>query len=177
MLGLNGLGVPPDAHAAIRCEKEMRLEAARKLKSLEKVIERAPENICAKTSIARLLGEGPVPKDLDRSLKLYEEAAQAGYDVAQFELALEYLGYGNARPDFVRGKFWLETAATRGHVAAQTELGVLLVEGRLLQRDLRRGISWLLKADEHGGAVANEMLEKMAAAISTKSGTMSNGGK
>jgi len=65
-----------------------------------------------------------------RAISLYERAAAAGYDEAQFNLGL-LLSQGRiAEPDPARALKWFEAAAAQGHVEAMAQAGQLLLRNR-----------------------------------------------
>ena len=150
------------AKPEIKCGQAMKLAAAKEAGALNKLAKNG--DACAQHFLADIYvrGEGQAKADPERALELEKQAAQSGLDIAQYGLALMYLGGGGIESNYKEAVSWLTLAANQGDVPAQTTLGELLIEGRLAEQDIHQGIKWLLRADENGGQVAKQLLETMA---------------
>ncbi|MDJ0863504.1 MAG: tetratricopeptide repeat protein [Gammaproteobacteria bacterium] len=122
---------------------------------------------CAELSLARayFLGDDKLERDADKALGLAQRSASSGLAIAQYELALMYMGGRDINADYEKVVYWLTEAANQGYIPAQTSLGRMLVDGRLVERDIQKGLRLLLEADKNGGAVAGQLLVEMADAI------------
>lgn len=106
----------------------------------------------------------------ERAISLYQRAAAAGYDEAQFNLGL-LLSQGRiAEPDSAQALEWFEAAAAQGHVEAMVQAGQLLLRNRpegSYPSAVERARSHLERAAERGhlraqlelGMLLSEMTE------------------
>lgn len=91
-----------------------------------------------------------VPKDLDKSLQFYNEAADKNHAAAQYNLGMMYLSGEGVKSDPEKAAGYLQRAAESGVVLSQINLGLLYLEGRGVKRDPRQAVVWLSKAAETG---------------------------
>lgn len=80
-----------------------------------------------------LTGDGQPEKERLRGMKIMEQAAEQGHDLAQNRLAYLYLTLGNQN----HGKYyyWTRKAAEQGNADSQRRLAAGLDEGKYLKRD------------------------------------------
>lgn len=92
--------------------------------------------------------------DFAAAFQAFSAAAEAGLDLAQYNLGILYFtGRGVAR-DPAQAFRWTEAAALQGHLAAQANLASLYLEGDGVERDAGRGVAWLVRAGRAGHAGA-----------------------
>lgn len=125
---------------------------------------------CAELSLARayFLGHEKLDRDPVIALNYAQKAANSGLDVAQYEIALMYMGGRGIKPDFDKAMHWLTEASSQNYIPAQTSLGRLLIDGRLVKRDIHKGLLLLLRADNNGSEVAKQLLTQMADSLSAQ---------
>ena len=105
-----------------------------------------------------LEGKG-VEKDTERGLSLLRKAAEAGNPVANYRVAVQYLG--GEKPDkanILPGYGYLVAAANGNLGEAQNELGLLYLSGKLGTADVPAGVAWLTNAAKGGNAQAQNNL-------------------
>lgn len=83
-----------------------------------------------------------VARDEERAIEFYGRAAEAGYPIAQFNLAMICVKRG----DQVEATTYLRDAAQRGHLRSQVQLGVRFAEGIGAEQNVVRGVAWLAVA-------------------------------
>ena len=94
-------------------------------------------------------GRGGV-QDLERAVKLFQQAAEGGLAPAQFRLGNLYdKGLGVTR-DPAQARTWYERAAAAGNTQAMHNLGVLHAEGAEGKPDYASAVRWFKEASEHG---------------------------
>ena len=84
----------------------------------------------------------------------FAAAAEAGLDLAQYNLGILYYSGQGVDQDFSLAFKWTEAAALQGHVDAQFNLGILYIEGTGVDEDLDQALSWLGRAARGGHAIA-----------------------
>jgi len=90
------------------------------------------------------------PKDLPKAFQLYIEAAEKGYDQAQFHAGNCYArGVGVGVNDKVAME-WFRKAADQGHPSAAYNAGLRLYDGRGVQMDKMAAVEMFKKAAEAG---------------------------
>ncbi|GAB4344453.1 MAG: hypothetical protein Kow006_00440 [Gammaproteobacteria bacterium] len=110
----------------------------------------------------RLRGYGPA--GYAGALRLYRQAAQAGYAPAMNNLGAMYEeGLGVAR-DLAQALSWYRRAAELGEPHAQHSFAMMLIEGRGIERDVGAGLRWLEQAARLGHASACADLGRFYAA-------------
>jgi len=144
------------------CSIAMAAEADKHYDFLRQQVEKGDH--CAELSLARIYLEGDeiLERNPEKALEFAQRAVISGLPVAQYELALMYMGGQGINADYDEVIHWLALAAKQNYVPAQTSLGRLLIEGRLVKRDLRQGFRLLLEAEKSGGVVAKQLLIEMA---------------
>jgi len=88
--------------------------------------------------------------DPEKTLKLYEQAAELGHMVSQYGLALWLIKHDNKQ----KGLYWLEKSAEQGLIYAQFMLGSLYIEGKICREDKKKALYWYEKAAEQGDSTA-----------------------
>ena len=157
--------------ASMKCGEAMRLEAKKDFAALQRLAD--DNDPCALLSLARALmyGDKGLAKDVPASLRYNRLAAEAGLDIAQYELAIELMVHGEPGKDDEEIVKWLREAAAQGSLSAKTLLGEFLITGRYVQQDIAAGLQLLVEADGEGDPVANQLLQKIAAAVKENANT------
>ncbi|WP_260294642.1 tetratricopeptide repeat protein [Sedimenticola hydrogenitrophicus] len=88
------------------------------------------------------------------AVRLYRQAAQAGYAPAQNNLAAMYEEGLGVAPDLSEAARWYRLAAGQGEAHAQHSLGEMLLAGRGIERNPAEGIEWIERAASQGHASA-----------------------
>ena len=99
--------------------------------------------------------------DFDTAFREFSIAAEAGLDLAQYNLAILYFTGQGVEQDYEQALRWTEAAAEQGHVNAQFNLGSLYLEGQGTQQDNELGIDWFKRAARSGHANAAYALAKI----------------
>ena len=107
------------------------------------------------------LGAGGLQRDLRRAAQLYEQAAQLGDIVAEYNLGVFYEHGEGVRVDRRLSASYLERAATKGHDSAQLNLGLLYQSGIDGVPDYRKAIYWLQMSAEAGNRKAHGAIGQM----------------
>lgn len=91
------------------------------------------------------------------ALREFQEAADAGLDLAQYNMAVLYFTGRGVAQDYVQALHWSVLAAEQGHVNAQFNLGALYYTGTGTAVDLEKSLQWYTRAAEgqHGEAQYN----------------------
>lgn len=88
--------------------------------------------------------------------------AQAGNQVAQYNLGFMY-EHGNGVPiNYAVALKWYEEAAKTGHRGAEFRIGVMYEEGKGVGKDTRLARQWYESAASKGNQLAMSALERMA---------------
>lgn len=98
-------------------------------------------------------------------IDMLTEAAEAGDQEAQYELAMRLLQKSIASRDLATRNSslrWLREAAYQGFAPAQAELGDRYMNGRGVIQDFSQAAEWYLKAAEQGEASSMYSLGRMA---------------
>jgi TPR repeat protein len=95
--------------------------------------------------------------DYATALREFTAAAEAGLDLAQYNLAILYFTGQGVPQDHAQALYWTQAAAQQGHVNAQFNLGVLHYTGSGTPIDLQQAFAWYERAAEaqHAGAQYN----------------------
>ncbi len=95
--------------------------------------------------------------DYATALREFTAAAEAGLDLAQYNLAILYFTGQGVPQDHAQALRWTQAAADQGHVNAQFNLGVLHYTGSGTPVDLQQAFHWYQRAAEaqHAGAQYN----------------------
>ncbi len=99
--------------------------------------------------------------DYQTAVREFTTAADAGLDVAQYNLAiLYYLGRG-VDQDMERAFELTQSAARQGHLGAQANLGSLYLDGTGVESNIDLGIEWFSSAGRSGHADSAVTLANM----------------
>lgn len=99
--------------------------------------------------------------DYQTAVREFTLAADAGLDLAQYNLAiLYYLGRG-VEQDMEKAFHLTHAAAQQGHLGAQANLASLYLDGTGVQTDVQRGIDWFSAAGRGGHADSAVTLANM----------------
>lgn len=90
--------------------------------------------------------------DYETAFREFTVAAEAGLDVAQYNLAILYFTGQGVDQNLEQAFRWTEAAALQGHLAAQANLGSLYFEGSGVEQDVEAGIAWFSAAGRGGHA-------------------------
>jgi TPR repeat protein len=118
------------------------------------------------------IGMGTTP-DFPKAMLNYQKASEKGFPLADFKLAVLYMGGSTELPaDVDLGLKYLNAAAEQGLTVAQKELGALFYYGRLnVARDLTKAIAFFAQAAEAGDA---ESMKNIGAMTVIGEGTSAN---
>lgn len=96
-----------------------------------------------------------LPGDMERAIALYEEASEAGYSPAQFNLGCLYLnGVGPLDRNPQKALELLHLAAEQGDYDAMFTIAYIYDRGFLGEQDLESAFHWYEKAAQCGSARA-----------------------
>ena len=95
--------------------------------------------------------------DYETALREFMVAAEAGLDLAQYNMAVMYFTGRGVEQDYAQAFRWTEMAAMQGHLNAQFNLGALYYTGTGTEVDLEKSLQWYSRAAEsqHGEAQYN----------------------
>ena len=99
--------------------------------------------------------------DFETAFREFSRAAEAGLDLAQYNLAILYFTGQGVEQDYEQALRWSEAAAEQGHVNAQYNLGSLYLEGQGTRENNALGIDWFKRAALNGHGNAAYALAKM----------------
>jgi SH3-like domain-containing protein len=119
--------------------------------------------------VAYLKGEG-VSRDLNESMKWFEQAGNSGNVQAMFNLGAAYWEGKGTRQSYAEAVEWWEKSAAAGQSAAQYNLGLAYYLGKGAEQDLDQALKWIRQSAENGHNGAQEVLsviEKELARIAT----------
>jgi TPR repeat protein len=105
-----------------------------------------------------------VPKNVEKGLALYRQAAEQNFRVAQTALGDRYFAGNVVARDYAEAFKWYSKAAAQGSPAAQSNLGVIYLGGHGQRRDPTLAAQWLTKAADQGNAIAQRLLAGLYAA-------------
>ena len=119
-------------------------------------------NLQAINNLAQMyiLGEGGVKKDKVKARELYTKAAEAGYAVAQLNLAF-LLEESIDKEDLKESFFWYEKAALQGVLPAQNNLGKMYSLGIGVKADKQKSLYWFTQAANGNDPIAQANLAVM----------------
>ena len=119
-------------------------------------------NLQAINNLAQMymLGEGGVKKDKAKARELYTKAAEAGYSIAQLNLAF-LLEESLDKEDLKESFFWYEKAALQGVIAAQNNLGKMYGLGIGVKADKQKSLYWFTQAANSNDPIAQANLAVM----------------
>lgn len=90
--------------------------------------------------------------DYETAYREFSLAAEAGLDLAQYNLAILYFTGQGVDQNLEQAFRWTEAAALQGHLAAQANLGSLYMEGSGVEKDVETSIAWFTAAARGGHA-------------------------
>ena len=94
-----------------------------------------------------------LPKDLEKAIFWYQQAAEQGNVTAQFFLAGCFRKGGvGVSPNGEKAFFWFAKAALQGYADAQYCLGTCYADGTGVPKDPEKAFFWYTKAAEQGNA-------------------------
>lgn len=99
-----------------------------------------------------------VAKNVRKGIKLITQAAEAGCEMAQMHLGIEYSAGDGVKHNEVEACKWFARAAEQGNVLAQFDLGLHYLEGVGVKKDYKTGFEWTRKAAQQGYAIAQTQL-------------------
>lgn len=130
----------------------------------------------AKRNIAHLVRMGlGVPKDSERALRLYRDAAESGLVTAQVNLGAMYLNGEGTAPAPERAARWFYRAAKAGHPQAQFILAGMLESGTGIEADRQAAAAYYMAAARTGYAPALAALEQNGIKVSDGESGRENG--
>ena len=98
------------------------------------------------------------PVNFDEAVRLFADAAEAGFDTGQYNLAYAYAtGQGIAKDEVKAVEFYAK-AANQGDVWAQSNLGFMYKDGKGIPQSLVEAYKWWLLASKRGDKPADEAL-------------------
>ncbi len=103
-----------------------------------------------------LKGQGGIPYDVEEAIKLLEQAAETGHQMAAFDLGLLFLEGTRVSKDRTKALNWFTRSAEMGQVDAQYFLGLAYRES-----DTSQSLMWLNRAAMGGHAAAAAEREKI----------------
>ena len=112
---------------------------------------------------------------MDRAIRLYRQAAQAGDAFGQYRLGEVYLRGAGVKRDLHEAFRWMELAARNGDVPAMLKVGILQLMGVNGRVELAEAKQWLYQASQKGNKMALQVLQEMALAEEGRSAFDFNG--
>lgn len=103
-----------------------------------------------------LKGQGGISYDVEEAIRLLEQAAKTGHQMAAFDLGLLYLDGTRVSKDRTKALNWFTRAAEMGQVDAQFFLGLAYRES-----DISQSLKWLDRAAAGGHPAAAAEREKI----------------
>ncbi|SVB45789.1 uncharacterized protein METZ01_LOCUS198643, partial [marine metagenome] len=107
--------------------------------------------------VAYFKGEG-VSRDLNDSMKWFEQAANSGNVQAMFNLGAAYWEGNGTRQSYAEAVEWWEKSAAAGQSAAQYNLGLAYYLGKGAEQDLDQALKWIRQSAENGHSGAQKVL-------------------
>ncbi len=105
--------------------------------------------------------EAALAGDFALAFREFLIAAEAGLDLAQYNLGILYFTGQGVERDYGEAFRWTEAAALQGHAAAQLNLGSLYYFGNGVEEDRDRAVEWYAFAARSGSAPAANTLSIM----------------
>jgi TPR repeat protein len=90
------------------------------------------------------------PPDYQRSLQLFQVAADAGNAEGQYQVGYLYEVGDGVAADHAEALQWFRKAADQGNPKAQYQLGVYFAKGWVVQQNYLDAMTWFSKAAEQG---------------------------
>lgn len=133
-----------------------KIDAAKAVPACRKALAESPQDMRIKFQLARSLAAAK--GDPAEIAKLYREAAEAGFPLAQFALgALLFRGEGATKSE-AEGVTWIKKASDAGASPAMAFLGVLMEEGTGVPKNEKGASELYRKAAEAGDTDAMRFL-------------------
>ncbi len=88
--------------------------------------------------------------DFETAHTLFLEAAEAGLDLAQYNLGVMYYSGLGVKRDYKKAYEWTKKAADQGHVEAQFNMGTLYFNGNGTRRNRDQAFQWYMQAANNG---------------------------
>ncbi|CAK9114035.1 unnamed protein product [Durusdinium trenchii] len=115
----------------------------------------------AQFNLGEMFWDAELPQDLEAAVLLFQKAAQADLDAAQFKLGLALRRGLGIEMDVPQGMQYIEKAAQHGLAEAECFLGSCFFSGDGVQRDLVKAASFFRRAAEQGDVTAQYSLGVM----------------
>lgn len=103
--------------------------------------------------VSKLLGLG-MTKDEAEGIRLTRQAADRGFGIAMYGLAIAYASGEGLSKDPSEANTWWRKAAELGHAGAMYELGLSYEAGRGVEQNMSEAARWFLKAADLGNVDA-----------------------
>ncbi len=108
-------------------------------------------------------GTRGVRQDESKAVTYYRTAAEAGYAVAQLELAEHYAQGQGVQQNYAEALKWWHQAAQQNFAGAQNDLGAAYQNGLGVAKDLNMAKTWYRAAAANGSAMAANNLSALIA--------------
>jgi hypothetical protein len=102
-----------------------------------------------------------VERNFESALPLCKRAADEGYDKAQYELGMMYIGVQGVSKDSKQAVYWLTKAAEQGMANAQLALGGMFFSGQDIRKNDKQSMYWFTKAAKQGDMTGQYYLGSM----------------
>jgi len=113
---------------------------------------------------ASIFYEYPVSfKSAEPAARNYQEAADLGHGIAQFNLGLLYYWGRGVSRDYVKAIYWFRKSAEQGNADAQLKLGEMYLYGMGVPVDYVEAVRWIREAAELGHVFAQVNLGRIYA--------------
>ena len=105
--------------------------------------------------------EAALAGDFETARREFTIAAEAGLDVARYNLGILYFTGQGVERDYEQAFRWTEAAALQGHAGAQLNLGSLYYFGHGVGEDRDKAVEWYGNSARAGNAAAAFTLAEM----------------
>jgi len=125
--------------------------------NLKKVRAAADRNDAAaqyRLGVAYLEGDPGLERSASEACRWFRRAAEAGYALAQNDLAGCFMNGEGVPRDVAQGALWYRKAAEQGLAVAEVNIGRAYRWGRGVDRDYSEALRWFRKAAEQGSGSA-----------------------
>jgi len=99
--------------------------------------------------------------DFETAFREFSVAAEAGLDLAQYNLGILYFTGQGVEQNLDAAFKWTESAAKQGHLGAQFNLATLYYDGQGTPQDRDTAVTWFSQAGKAGNPEAAFVLAKM----------------
>ena len=100
---------------------------------------------CTRLGMLYVRGKG-VKKSMEEAVHLYQQAAEKGYQEAQYLLGMAYLNGDVPNMDIEDGITWLKKADQNGELRATTQLGIAYEVGTRVEPNMKAAMNYYRKA-------------------------------